>query len=137
MNQTARSRRPLLLMMGLTAVLLAASLGLTTPTAEAAPGAKLVGKWKATAMEVDGKRYPVKGLSILFEYKAGGKFEVVMTMKGRTKKKTGTWSATAGTLKMTVEGKTESMPYTVRGNKLTMKKRQGGKRMVHHMVRTR
>ncbi len=133
----SRSRSPRTLTMALAAasLLLLAGGGATDALAKA--GAKLHGKWKATAMEVDGKRYPVKGMQITFEFKPGGTFVVVMSARGKTQTKKGTWSATASEVTMTVAGSKKTMPYKVKGDKLTMTKTKGGKRLTHHMQRVK
>ncbi len=124
-------RRTLLLALP-TALLLLFAFG--APRAEAAPGDKLKGKWKAIAMELGGKRQPVKApMSITFEFKAGGKFKVVISNGKRNIVQNGTWSATASKLTMTIGGKTESAGYKVSGTKLTMKKSIGGRMATYHM----
>jgi hypothetical protein len=111
-------------------------IGLPAPRAEAAPGDKLKGKWQAVAMEIGGKRHPVKApMSIVFHYKSGGQFEVTISSGKRTVKQQGTWSATATVLTMEIKGKTESANYRVSGSKLTMNKEIAGQKAKYHMKR--
>ena len=133
--RTRTALRPLPWALALAALI--GLMGLHAAPLHAAPGAKLRGKWKATAMEVDGKRYPMKRLVVTFEFKAGGVFQVAMSAGGKTRTKQGTWSATARRVRMTVDGKTESMPYTIRGRKLTLTKKQAGRTTKHYMTRVR
>lgn len=123
----------------LSALLLVTGTLLAFPgAARAAAGDNLVGKWQAEAMEVEGKRYPVKApMRIVFEFQRGGKFIATMSYKSNTKAHEGTWAVTGAKLTMTADGKTEVMSYKITGGSLRMEKRQAGKTMIHHMKRLR
>jgi hypothetical protein len=111
-------------------------IGLPAPRAQAAPGDKLKGKWQAVAMEIGGKRHPVKApMSIVFHYKSGGQFEVTISSGKRTMKQQGTWSASATVLTMKISGKTESARYRVSGRSLTMNKEIAGQKAKYFMKR--
>lgn len=104
------------------------------PQADAAPSDKLKGKWKAVAMEIGGKRHPVKPpMSIIFEYKGGGTLTVTISNGKRNMVQNGTWSATAKVLTMKIKGQTEKANYKISGNKLTMDKAIGGRKAKYHM----
>lgn len=127
--------RSLATLVGLTVIALG-TLALPGRTAQAAPSNKLLGKWQAEAMEVDGKRYPVKApMNIVFEFVRGGKFVATVSFKERTQSKEGTWSAAGNQLTMTVEGKTEKMTFSVKGTQLRMEKLVAAKKTVHYMKR--
>lgn len=112
-------------------------VALTMP-AGAAPSHKLVGKWQAEAMEVDGKRYPVKPpMNIVFEYQKGGKLIVTISLKDESKRHEGTWKAEGKQLTMSADGKTETMTFTITGSQLRMEKIMAGKSTVHYMKRLR
>lgn len=114
---------------------LLAFLALPAP-GQAAPAEPLLGKWQAEAMEVDGKRHPVKDpMKIIFEFAPGGKFIAVMTYKENVQRKEGSWSRSGRELNMTVGGKSEKMTYTITGAQLRMEKTVAGKKMIHHMKR--
>ena len=124
------------LFLGLGALFAAALiLGPTTP-AHAAPGDKLIGKWKAKSMQMGGRKYPVKApREIIFEYKKGGKFITIMN-DGTNKVKTeGSWKATATTVTMTVKKKTETANYKVSGKKLRLETKVAGRATTFHMVK--
>lgn len=115
------------------ALLLTFALGVPR-RAEAAPGDKLKGKWKAVAMESGGKRHPVKApISIVFHFKGGGKLKVTISDGKRNKAQNGTWSATATVLTMKIKGETEIANYKVTGSKLTMDKSIAGRKAKYHM----
>lgn len=125
---------PRLVLLAALPAALALALTFSAPTAQAAPGAKLLGKWKAVAMEMGGKRHPVKPpMSIIFNYKNGGKFEVSISNGKRNMVQKGTWTATASKLTMTIKGQTETAAYKIAGNKLTMDKSIGGRKAKYHM----
>lgn len=109
-------------------------LALPAPRAGAAPGDKLRGRWKAVAMEIGGKRHPVKPpMSIIFHFKSGSKLRVTISEGKRNKVQDGTWSATATVLTMKIKGKTETANYKVSGDKLTMDKSINGRQAKYHM----
>lgn len=137
MKRTTLSTPRLVLLAALPAAL-ALFLSLGAATAQAAPGAKLLGRWKAVAMEMGGKRHPVKPpMSIIFHYKGGGQFEVTISSGKRTMVQKGSWTATASKLTMTIKGKTETAAYKVAGKKLTMNKSVGGQKAKYHMKKIR
>ncbi len=107
---------------------------LPAPRAEAAPGDKLKGQWKAVAMEIGGKRHPVKApMKIIFNFKAGAKLVVTISNGKRNMVQNGTWTATATVLTMKIKGETETANYKISGNKLTMDKSIGGRQAKYHM----
>jgi uncharacterized protein (TIGR03067 family) len=109
-------------------------MALPTQRAEAAPGDKLRGQWKAVAMEMGGKRHPVKPpMKIVFHFKAGSQLVVTISNGKRDMVQNGTWSATATVLTMKIKGQTETANYKVSGNKLTMDKSVGGRKAKYHM----
>ena len=124
------------LLLGLGALLAATLiLGPSVP-AQAAPGDKLVGKWKAQAMEMGGKRHPVKApQKIVFEFQKGGKFVVESSDGSNTSRVQGTWKATASKVTMTIRGKTETAKYVVSRKKLRLHKKPGGRKAIYHMQR--
>jgi len=115
-------------------VALVLTFALGVSRAEAAPGAKLKGKWKAVAMEVGGKRHPVKApMSIIFHFKGGKKLTVTISNGKRTMVQNGTWSATATVLTMKIKGETEVARYKVTATKLTMDKSVAGRKAKYHL----
>ncbi|MFH2009844.1 MAG: lipocalin family protein [bacterium] len=115
-----------------------ALLAFVAPRADAAHGAKLIAKWRAVKMVVDGKEHPVNApRKIVYEYRAGGKFIVVMSQGKQSRTLEGTWKATASKVTMTVKGKTEIAPYKVTGARLRMTKTLAGKKIVFYMKRTK
>lgn len=102
--------------------------------ARAAPGDKLKGKWKAVAMELGGKRHPVKPpMLIIFHFQGGSKLVVTISNGKRDMVQNGTWSATATQLIMKIKGQTETAGYKVTGSRLTMNKTIAGRAAKYHM----
>jgi hypothetical protein len=100
---------------------------------QAAPDTQpLLGKWKAVALEVDGKRTLAPPQVVLTtEFLSGGKFVGTETQKGKTARKVGTWRVVGNLLTTVVEKKTRTYAYNLQGKQLRLTKE--GK-PVQHMI---
>ena len=61
-----------------------------------------------------------------YDFKEGDVVSQTTAMMGQEMTKDGKWSVSGGSLTMEVDGASESMDYTVSGDKLTLSKEEGG-----------
>jgi uncharacterized protein (TIGR03066 family) len=112
-----------------------ASSTMLTASAGAAPGADtklLLGKWRAVALEAEGKRTPAPpGVVLITEFLSGGTFIGTETQQGKTVRKAGTWRVVGNLLTTVVEKKTRTYAYSLHGRQLRLTKE--GK-PVQHMI---
>jgi hypothetical protein len=97
---------------------------LLAPTlAAAAPGDELLGKWRAVAIERDGKRERMpEGLALEVEFARRGVFTASSRRDGKWDRRKGTWSVKGKELTTVVDNKTERMTVALDGAKLRLSK---------------
>ena len=86
------------------------------------PQNQLIGTWVLTTMSVNGVMLPIEmvGWSMTITFKADNTYTKTMDVGEGEETETGTWSATTTELTTTSNGVSETFPYSISGDKLSI-----------------